>query len=99
MGDVVMERGHLLGLRVPRPDSLWAAKVGNAGVRRDAGAGEHEDAASRRDPAADGLDRVHQVRVGMPAPRTSSSIAFTTSAASQLAQWPAPSIRRKSTSG
>ena len=54
IGDVVLDRGHLLGLRVLRPHALGAAKIRNAGVGRDAGAGEDDDTPRGVDPAANG---------------------------------------------
>ena len=41
VGDVVLDRGHLLGARILGPDALRAAKVRDARGGGDAGTGEH----------------------------------------------------------
>src|SRR2546430_350055 len=61
IGDVVLERRHLLGLGIARPESLRAAKVGDAGVGRDARAGEDDDAPRGIDPAAGSCDGALEV--------------------------------------
>ena len=45
------------GLGVLRPEALRSAEVGDAGVRRDAGASQCDDARGRIDPVAYGVDR------------------------------------------
>jgi len=61
IGDVVLDGRHLLGLGVLRPHALRAAEVGDAGVGRDACAGENDDAARVVDEAA-GRGKVVVVR-------------------------------------
>ena len=50
IGQVVVDVGHLLGVRILGPHALRAAEVRNARVGRDAGAGEHDDALGVFDP-------------------------------------------------
>ena len=50
VGEVVLERRRLLRRRVLRPHALRTAEVGDARVRRDAGAGEHGDPLRLRHP-------------------------------------------------
>src|SRR5262249_15316579 len=61
IGDVVLDGRHLLGLRIARPETLRAAKIWNAGVGRDAGAGQRDDPSRGVDPAADGGEGTLQV--------------------------------------
>src|SRR5437879_4028133 len=56
IGDVVVDVGELLRLRVLRPQSLRAAKIRNPGLGGDAGAREDHDARGALDPRADGGD-------------------------------------------
>src|SRR5258708_20606580 len=56
IGDVVMDVGELLRLRVLRPQSLRAAKIRNPGLGGDSGAGEDHDALGVLDPYTDGGD-------------------------------------------
>src|SRR5438128_1572247 len=53
IGDVVLQRGLLLRLRILGPYALGAAKVGDARVGGDARAREHHDALGRLDPGPD----------------------------------------------
>ena len=48
-GEVVLDRRLLLGRRVLRPHAARPAEVGDAGLGRDAGAGEDDDAPGRVD--------------------------------------------------
>src|SRR5206468_1984664 len=57
IGDVVLQRRLLLGLGILRPDALRPPEVGNAGVRRDAGARERHHAPGLLDPAANEIDQ------------------------------------------
>src|SRR5262249_3671166 len=57
IGDVVLQGRLLLGLWILRPDALRPAEVGNAGVRRDAGAGERHQTPGLFDPAANAIDQ------------------------------------------
>src|SRR5262245_8776907 len=60
IGHVVADVGELFRLRVTRPYALRAAEVRDAGVSRDSGAGQHDDALRGIDPAANVLDqRLH----------------------------------------
>ena len=58
IGEVVLDRRLLLGGRVARPHALRAAEVGDARLGRDAGAGEHDDAARGVDAPARVVDRI-----------------------------------------
>ncbi len=57
VGHVVLERRHLLGLGVLGPDALRAAKIRDARLGGDAGAGERHDLAGGVDPAAGRRDQ------------------------------------------
>src|SRR5262245_51848347 len=57
IGDVVLQGRLLLGLGILRPDALRPAEVGNAGIGRDAGAGERHQAPGLFDPAANAIDQ------------------------------------------
>ena len=57
IGHVVVDVREPLGFRVLRPDALRAAEVGDAGVGRDAGARQRDDARGTADPVADELRR------------------------------------------
>jgi len=61
IGDVVLDRRHFLGLGIARPETLRPSEVRDAGVRRDAGAGQDDDASRAVDPAADEGKRALQV--------------------------------------
>src|SRR4051794_9806767 len=58
IGEVVLDRRLLLGGGVARPHALRAPEVGNAGIGRDAGAGEDDDAARGVDAPARFVDRI-----------------------------------------
>jgi enoyl-CoA hydratase/carnithine racemase len=73
--EVVAQRSHPLRARVASPDSVRPTEVGNAGIGRDTGSGEHDDrsgAGDERRPAGERLrirsfdDHVPQVRAGEP---------------------------------
>ena len=51
-GQIVLDRGHLLGLWILGPDALGTAEVGNPRIRGDPGAGQHDDAGGFVDPVA-----------------------------------------------
>src|SRR5690606_8489183 len=56
VGQVVLDRGLLLGSRVARPYALRAAEVGDARLGGDAGAGERHHAVGGVYPLADAFD-------------------------------------------
>ena len=51
VGHVVLDVREALGLRVLRPDALRAAEIGDAGLGRDARAGQRDDARAGADQA------------------------------------------------
>src|SRR3989441_9605831 len=57
VGDVVLQRRYLLGLRVLRPDALRPPEVRDARVGRDAGARERHHALGLVDPAPGRVDQ------------------------------------------
>src|SRR5256885_11683417 len=61
IGEIAMDVRHLLGERIPGPDALRAAEVGDAGVGGDARPGERDEARRLAHPGADlGYDfRIH----------------------------------------
>src|SRR3989449_7845283 len=68
IAEVAMNVRHLLGERIPGPDALRAAEVGDAGVGGDARPGERDDALRLAHPGADfGYDfRIHPGARGSP---------------------------------
>src|SRR6186713_1646807 len=68
VGEVVVDVGHLLGERIPRPQPLRAAEIGDAGVGRDARAGEDDDALGRVDPGTRLVDQGIWILPPLPGP-------------------------------
>src|SRR5688500_5378388 len=58
IGHVVVNVREPLGFRVGRPHTLWTSEVRDAGLGRNAGAGQSDDAGGIVNPAADALDIV-----------------------------------------
>ena len=58
VADVEVDIRRALGSRVPGPQSVWAPKIGDAGVGGDTGSGQHGDRLSLVDQAPSGIDRL-----------------------------------------
>src|SRR2546423_14996643 len=94
IGDVVVDIGELLRLRVLRPQSLRPAKIRNPGLSGDAGAGEDHDAPGILDPRTDGGDRRFK---GAPFPRAPKKRTPPPRARRAARAAPTPNNKRPST--
>jgi hypothetical protein len=63
VGQAVLQCRLLLGGRVGGPYTLRPAKIGDAGIGRDAGPGQYDDARGRGDPGPDDVDGVGRLHV------------------------------------
>src|SRR5258706_8825196 len=78
LGEVVMDVRHLLGERIPGPDALRAAEIGNAGIGRDAGARQDDDAPRLANPALDLVPQNQGIWILPPPPTGGSGPCGTT---------------------